>query len=175
MISPDVVLRTPSAPRWYLTSPEPPSGSDDDRLDRPLSLELAQDRLVGLADRVSEDAQPATVRHPDHDLVRAGLGDQRNRLVEHRDHHVEALDRELLLAEEGAAKVALEALDLGQALEQSALLIGLQRLAVLPRLDRLPEPDAALVVGDVLDLVRDRAAVGVPQPRQGVGEGSAGT
>ena len=170
MISPEAVLRTPSAPRWYLTSPEPPSGSDDDRVDRPLPLELAEDRLVGLSDRVREDAQPAAVRHPDHDLVRPRLGDQRNRLVEHRDEHIEALDRELLLAEEDPSEVPLEAVDLGQALEQAALLVGLERLPVLPRLDRLPEPDATLVVGDVLDLVRDRAAVGVPEPREGVGK-----
>ena len=56
----------------------------DDRVDRPLALELAQDLLVRLADRVREDAQPPTVRHPDHDLVGASFGSELDRLVQHR-------------------------------------------------------------------------------------------
>src|ERR671925_517169 len=71
VISPAAVARVPSAPRWYFTSPQPPS-----------------------------------VRHAEHDLVAALLGRQRDRLVEHRHHHVEPLDGELLLAEERAAEVA---------------------------------------------------------------------
>ena len=67
--------------------------------------------LVRAAERVREHVEAAAVRHPDHDLVRAGLGRELDRLVEHRDQHVEALDRELLLAEERAPEVALEALD----------------------------------------------------------------
>ena len=70
-----------------------------------------------------EHVQPAAVRHADHDLVRAGLGGELDRLVEHRHHHVEPLDRELLLAEERAAQVLLEALDLGQPREQPLLLV----------------------------------------------------
>ena len=42
--------------------------------------------------------------------------------------------------------------------------------AVAAGLDRLAQPDALLVVGDVLDLVRDRPAVGLAQPRQHLGE-----
>ena len=45
-----------------------------------------------------------------------------------------------------------------------------RRLAVAARLDRLAQPDALLVVGDVLDLVGDRAAVDLAQPRVRVGE-----
>ena len=58
------------------------------------------------------------------------LGGQLDRLVEHRHQRVEALDRELLLAQERLVQVALERLDLGQALEQAALLLGVERLAV---------------------------------------------
>ena len=47
-----------------------------------------------------------------------------NGLVEHRYEHVEPLDRELLLAQEGAAEVELEALDAAQALEQRPLFVG---------------------------------------------------
>ena len=145
-----------------------------DRLERPLALELPQERLVRAAEHMREDVEPPAMRHAEHDLVRAFLGTELDRLVEHRDHHVEPLDRELLLAEERAAEVALEALDLGQALEQAALLVGSQRSPVAPGLDRRAQPDALLVVGDVLDLVRARAAVGLSQPRQHVGQRLAG-
>ena len=145
-------------------------GSRHDGLDRPLALELTQDRLVRLAERVREDGEPAAVGHADHDLVCAGLGGERDRLVEHRHHRVEALDRERLLAEEHAAQVALHPLHLAEPLEQALLLIWRQRLAVLPRLDRLAQPDAELVLGDVLDLVGDRPAVGLAQARERVGE-----
>ena len=142
----------------------------DDGLDRPLALELAQDRLVRPADDVREDVEPAAMRHPEHDLVGAVRGGELDRLVEHRDHHVEALDGELLLPEEGAPQVALHPLDLAEALEQPHPLVARERAPVAAGLDRLPQPDALLVVGDVLDLVRDRAGVRLPQPRQRIGE-----
>ena len=49
-----------------------------------------------------------------------------------------------------------------------------ERLAVPVRLDRLPQPDALLVVGQVLELVRDRAAVGLCELGQHLGERRAG-
>ena len=64
---------------------------------------------------------------PMHDLVRAGGGGELDRLVEHRDQHVEPLERELLLAEERAAQVALESLDLAEPRVEPALLVGGQR------------------------------------------------
>ena len=53
-----------------------------------------------------------------------------DRLVEHRDEHVEALERELLLTEERAPQVLLEALDLREAAEQRQAPL---RLAAAPR------------------------------------------
>jgi hypothetical protein len=141
-----------------------------DRVDRPLALEFAKHFLVGPADDVREDVEPPAVGHADHDLVGARLGTQLDRLVEHRHHDVEALDRELLLPEELAFEVVLEALDLAQPLEQEPSFLGRERLAVAAGLDRVPEPDALLVVRDVLDLVRDRPAVDLAQLRQDVGE-----
>ncbi len=142
----------------------------DDRLDRALAFELAEDHLVRTPDDVREHVEAAAVRHPDHDLVRAGVRTELDRLVEHRHHHVEAFDRELLLAEEGAAQVALHPLDLAEPAEEPHLLLRSERLPVAARLDRLPEPHALLVVGQVLDLVGDRAAVDLAQPRVHVGE-----
>ena len=139
---------------------------DDDRVDRALALELAQDRLVGAPDRVDEHVQAPAVRHPDHDLVSAGIRRELDRLVEHRHHRVEALERELLLAEERPAQVLLEPLRPGERLEQADPLLGCERRAVAARLDRLPQPHALCMVGEVLDLVGHRAAVDLTEVRQ---------
>ena len=141
-----------------------------DRLARPLALELAQDLLVRDADHVGKDVQPAAVRHPDDDLVRAGVGGEVDRLVEHRYEDVEPLDRELLLAEERPVEELLEAFRLDEPLEQLLLLIRRERRAVVTGLDRLPQPDALLVVRDVLDLVGHRSAIGLAQVRKDLGE-----
>ena len=101
-------------------------------------------------------------------------GGELERLVEHRDQDVEPLERELLLAEERAAQVALHALDLAEPGVEPALLLGVERRPEAPRLDRLAQPDALLVVADVLDLVADRAAVGLLEARQRLGERLAG-
>ena len=59
------------------------------------------------------------MRHPDHDLVRACICGELDRLVEHRHHRVEPFERELLLAEEGAAQVLLEPFSPCERLEQA--------------------------------------------------------
>ena len=92
-------------------------------LDRGRALELAEDRLVRAADGVGEHVEPAAVGHPDHDLARAVGGRELDHLVEHRDGHVQALDRELLLAQVGLVHEALDRVDLGQAAQQRALLL----------------------------------------------------
>ena len=53
----------------------------------------------------------------------------------------------------------LEALDCAQALEQVALLVGVQRLPVRARLDGLVQPVALHVVVYVVEVVANRAAV----------------
>ncbi len=69
---------------------------------------------------------------------------------------------------------ALQRVDLDQALEQREPLVAGQRLAERPGLDLLAQPHALAVGGDVLDLIRDRPAVGLAQVRQGVGESRPG-
>ena len=137
-------------------------GIGDDRLERALALELPEDRLVGTTEHVRKHVEAASMRHPEHHLVCALVGGERDRLVQHRHHHVEPFDRELLLAQERAPEVALEALDLCETPEQVALLVRLEGLVIAPRFDRGVEPGALLVVGDVLDLVGARAAVDLP-------------
>jgi len=65
---------------------------------------------------------------------------------------------------------ALQRVDLDEPLEQRLALVGGERLAERARLDVLAQPHALSVGGDVLDLIGDRAAVGLAQVRQRVGE-----
>src|SRR3712207_6902860 len=57
----------------------------------------AEDRLVRPPEVVGEDVEAAAVGHAEDDLAGAGGRRQLGHLVEHRDRHVESLDRELLL------------------------------------------------------------------------------
>ncbi len=145
-----------------------------DRLERRGALELGEDRVVGAAEVVREHVQAPAVGHADDDLLAAVRGRQLDQLVEHRHGHVEALDRELVLAEVGLVHEALQRVDLDQAPQQPAALVVGQRVAEGARLDVLAQPHALAVRGDVLDLVGDRAAVGLAQVRQRVGERRAG-
>ena len=145
-----------------------------DRLERRGALELGEDRVVRTAEVVREDVQATSVGHPDHDLARAAGGRELDQLVEHRDRHVETLDRELLLPEVGLVHEALERVDLGESSEQRLLLFGRERRAELARLDRLAQPQPLAMRGDVLDLVRDRPAVGLAQVRERILERLAG-
>ena len=101
-------------------------------LERRGALELGEDRLVRAAEVVGQHVEAAAVRHADDDLARAVRRGQLDDLVEHRDRHVEALDRELLLAQVGLVHEALERVDLDQALQERVLLVVGQRLAELP-------------------------------------------
>ena len=141
-------------------------GDGLDDLERRGALELAEDRLVGAAEVVGEHVQAAAMRHPDDDLARAVGCAELDHLVDHRDRHVEALDRELLLTEVGLVQEALQRVDRDQAAQQAALLLGRHRRAVDAGLDPLAQPDALAMARDVLDLVGDDAAVGLAQVRQ---------
>ena len=64
----------------------------------------------------------------------------------------------------------LEAFDLREAGQERALLVRRKRLPEPARLDRLTQPDALRVVGDVLDLVRARPAVDLAQVWESIRE-----
>ncbi len=145
-----------------------------DGVERLGALELGHDRFDRAAEVVREDREAAAVGHADHDLLAAFLAGEGGDLVDHRDGRVESLDREHLLSEVGLLEEALELVDLDQPDQQVALLLVPERLAMRPRLDHLPQPDALLMRGEVLHLVGDRAAVGVAHPRQRVEQGLPG-
>ena len=145
-----------------------------DRVEGRCALELGEDRVVGAAEVVREHVEPAAVRHADHDLAAAVRRRQVDELVDHRHRHVQALDRELLLAEVRLVHEALEGVHLDEAAEEPLLLVGRERVAELAGLDLLAQPAALAVRREVLDLVGDRAAVGLAQVRQRVGQRGAG-
>ena len=117
-----------------------------DRLERRGALELGEDRVVRAAEVVGEHVEAAAVGHPDHDLARAARRRQLDQLVEHRHGHVEALDRELLLAEVGLVHEALERVDLGQPLAAApSAPRSPSGVRNVPDLDRLAQPQALAV------------------------------
>ena len=130
---------------------------DRDRFDRPLAFELTEDVLVGHPDRVGEHVEPSAMRHPQDNFVSARFGGELDRLVEHRDHHVEALERELLLPEEALAQETLHPLHLTKPPVEGLLLLCCEGLPVPAGFDRLAKPDPLLMVGEVLELIGDRA------------------
>ncbi len=148
----------------------PALGNSGDRLERRGPLELGEDRVVGPPEVVRKHVQPAAVCHPHDDLLSADAGCQLDQLVEHRHGHVQPLDRELVLAEVGLVHEALERIHLDQPLEQRLALLDPKRLAEGAGLDLLAQPHALAVRGDVLDLIGDRAAVGLAQVRQSLGK-----
>ena len=112
--------------------------------------------------------------HAEDDLLGAAAVGEGDQLVEHRHDRVEPLDREDLLAQVGLLDEALELEDVDQPLQQAAFLVLGERLAVGAGLDHLAQPGALLVGGEVLELVGDRAAVGLAHPRQRLQQGLAG-
>ena len=72
-------------------------------------LEFGQHLRVRLLQDVREHVEPAAMRHRDHHVLDAGGGRVADDLVEDRDHHVEAFDREARLARERAMQEPLEA------------------------------------------------------------------
>src|SRR5262249_40309655 len=82
--------------------------------------------------------------------------------------------RELVLAEISLVQEALQRIDLHQAFEQDHALVCRERLAEGAGLDVLAQPHSLAVRGDVLDLVGDRAAVGLQQVGKRVRERGPG-
>ena len=126
-------------------------------------VELGEDPRVGLAEDVGQDVEAAAVGHADEHLARAGRGGGGDQLVEHRDQHVDPLDREALLPLEGGVQEALEAFHLRQPLEQRAPLLGRQGRAEGAVLGDAVQPGALGEVLDVVVVVADGAGVDLAQ------------
>ena len=97
----------------------------------------------------------------------------RDRLVEHRDERVDALDREALGVHVRAAEEPLQPVDLAQSHEQLFPLVADERCGDLAVADRATEPLALVLFAEMVELVAERAAVEVAEPRDDVGGGAA--
>ena len=122
-------------------------------------FELAQNLFVRPVDDVRDRGETPAVRHAEHRITDAVVAELRDDLFEHRNHHVEAFDREGLGADVRLAQVAFEGLDLRETSQDLARFFGRELHEVLARLDVVAQPLALLDVCDVLDFVGDRRAV----------------
>ena len=173
-ISPAAVAATPFGAEVVLDVARAALGVADDSRDRPLALELAQDRLVRLADRVGEHAEAAAVRHADHDLVRAAAAASSIASSSIGTSTSSPSIENCFWPRNARRRYCSNASTSDSRSSRRRFSSALERLPVAARLDRLPQPHALLVVRDVLDLVRDRAAVRLLELRQRVGERLAG-
>ena len=127
------------------------------------ALKLVQDDLVRFLQHVGEHVQPPAMRHAHHHFPVPALGLTADRLIQHRDEHVRALNGEALLAGEGPVQELLERLDLRQSLQKLALLRGRSPDPEAPRLRRVAQPRPLLGIMDVVVVVAGCIAVDAPQ------------
>ena len=137
-------------------------------------FELRQDHFVRAPHRVRQHIQAPAVRHAEHQVAHGRLAGEFDHEVEHRNHDVDAFNREAFGAEVRLVEESLHPLDRGQPRQDHVRLIGRERSAMHPRLDLFAQPEPLLVRCEMLHLVRDRSAVGLLQVRQRLGQRSAG-
>ena len=133
------------------------------------ALELEEDLAVALADRVHEHVEPAAVRGAEHGFGHAGVGGRAEQRVEHRDQALGAFEAEALLAQVLRVHEPFEGLGRVQAVEDPALLLGLQRGR--RRLDPRLHPLLLVRLLDVHVLDADGAGVRVTQHPEDVAQG----
>ncbi len=132
-----------------------------DRLGIEIALELPEDLAVGLAHDVGQDVQPAPVGHAEHGLGRPGAGAFVEDGVEEHDGRLGPFEAEPLLPHVAGVEEALERLGRVEAVEDVALLDGVEGGG--HALDVLLDPPLLLGVLDVHVLDAQGAAVGVAQ------------
>src|SRR5918993_2811828 len=126
-------------------------------------LELAEDLRVRLIQYVGEHVEPSTVGHPRHRLWCTRIGSGAHQEVEHRHHHVHALDREALLPEEGPVEELLQSVHSREALEQPLGLLPIQNLVEALVFDSVPEPEPLRSIVNVAEVVAGGLAVHAPK------------
>ena len=128
-----------------------------------VALKLGKDRGIGLADKIGEHVEPATVRHADHKLLDAELAAAPQDRLERRHQRFRALDAKTLGAGVTAVEKPLERLGRRQNFENILLFGGRKAMAALPALELLLDPDAFSRHLDVHIFDADLAAVGPAQ------------
>ena len=129
-----------------------------------LALELAEQILRHLAQRIHQHVQAAPVGHAEHQFLHPGLSRALQQVVEHRDQRLAALQREALLPDVARMQVALQSLGRGEALQDVLLVVGREARLGAHRLQALLDPAFLDAAADVHVLDAQRAAVGLLQP-----------
>ena len=154
--SPALPWKTPCAPLWYFTSPEPWTDSGSR-----LPSNSSKISRYDLPDDVGQHVEAAAVGHAHHDLGDAGAGGRVEQGVEQDDGRLGAFEAEALLPDVARVEEALEHLGGVEAVEDVALLLEVERGRLA--LDVLLDPALLLGVLDVHVLDAEGPAVGVAQ------------
>ena len=137
---------------------------------RPRLVELGEDLLQVLADDVREHIEAPAVRHAERELTDAERGARLEHAVEERNQRLAAFEAEALLADIAVREEVLEAVGLEELRQDALLGVGAELRAVARPFDALRDPRAALGGLDVHVLDAHRAAVGLLEARDDVGE-----
>ena len=117
---------------------------------------------------MSEDVEPSAMCHPQEHLTGAVPAGDPEDLGQHREHHIEPLDREALLPQVGSVEEALQALDPHQTSEEPAGPVRGQRLSVSSRFDVIDQPIPLGGVLHLIQLVADAPAIDLLEPVEDV-------
>ena len=134
-------------------------------------VELGEQVLRHLAERVHEDVQAPAVRHADHDLLHALHAGALHELVHRGDEALAAFEREALLTDVLRVEVALESFRGAQALEDVGLLGGVEVGLRTHALEALLPPPLLGRIGDVHVLGADGAAIRFTQRLHDLAQG----
>ena len=133
-----------------------------------LTLELAEDLRVRLADHVGEHVQPAPVGHAEHGFFHVVVDGRVEQEVQHRDQRLGAFEAEALLAEVLRVEEPLEGLGRVERREDRGVLGDGD--VVLRALDLLLDPGLLVDFLDVHVLDADGARVRVAQEAEDVAQ-----
>ncbi len=125
-----------------------------------LAAELAEQRGQRLLDDVDQGVQAAAMRHADGDLVHAAGGSGLDHRVQRGDGDLAAFQAEALGRDVALLAERLEALGLGQLLQDGALFVLGRACSARARLRPALDPGFLVRVLDVHELDADRAAIG---------------
>src|SRR5471032_1024155 len=135
------------------------------------SLEFTENMINRLSKHPGKDIDTATMRHRYRDMACARRRRFFDRAVEHRHQRVGTLDRETLVAGEGAAEEPFETVDFSESHEQRALLVSRERTRQLLRREQRAEPLPLLFGAAVHELHGEISRVAVFQPLGDVASG----
>ena len=123
------------------------------------SLELREQHGGRLAEDVDQHIESAAMRHAEHEFLDAGATALLQQVIEQRDQHIGAFEREALLADEFSVQVALDALRRGQLGEQVAALLGRKAVLHAAELKLILQPQPLVAIRDVREFRADVSTV----------------